>query len=587
MLMLLLQTIGLLLAAYFAGAFAGCLLRRMLARARGGRPAQVAVGVVSPGARDYRRVGPPEPRLDPAHRFSAGAEQVHRVVPPPPSAAIPPAADPVARPVPAAADASVERYKEALSSPGSTTTPTASPQPVPLIPGPRPVPIIAVPEAESAVKQDTALPEMIPTPSREAATAATTRPEYRLGPPMPVERPAPTPPARPAPVPMKNEPAPPGPRLAAAVVAAAAAATGRPQPAVPPTTSAGTGSAGSPSPQPLSPAEPMRPVPAAPVATGEAAMAAPIAPAVDDLTRIRGIDSATRARLDQLGIRRFVEIASWTAADVGGIGKGLGSKGRIERQNWIEQAAVLARGGETRFSREQLTAPPLSVPTGDGRGADGPATDTAEAVSPQSHRPPRHGPVAQPASTISARVEDRAVFAAPTATIARSAPAAAKPAPEAPRPTRLLDAIRETSSRSPAQAAGDDPRSEPVSAPPRPAPPYRPATQRSSSPVERQDRPPTAPVEESEGSPDDLKRIRGIGVLIERKLNAIGIHAYEQIANWGAADVDRVSQALGFHGRIERENWVEQARILSAGGQTEFSRRVDRGEVDVNRPKSS
>jgi predicted flap endonuclease-1-like 5' DNA nuclease len=85
--------------------------------------------------------------------------------------------------------------------------------------------------------------------------------------------------------------------------------------------------------------------------------------------------------------------------------------------------------------------------------------------------------------------------------------------------------------------------------------------------------------------PDDLKRIRGIGVLIEKRLNALGIAAYEQIANWTDADIARVSDTLEFKGRIERENWVEQARILATGGQTEFSRRVDRGEVVTSRPR--
>ena len=85
--------------------------------------------------------------------------------------------------------------------------------------------------------------------------------------------------------------------------------------------------------------------------------------------------------------------------------------------------------------------------------------------------------------------------------------------------------------------------------------------------------------------PDDLKRIRGIGVLIEKKLNSMGVAAYEQIANWTAADIDRVSQSLDFKGRIERENWIEQARILASGGATEFSRRVDRGEMDTGQPK--
>ena len=78
--------------------------------------------------------------------------------------------------------------------------------------------------------------------------------------------------------------------------------------------------------------------------------------------------------------------------------------------------------------------------------------------------------------------------------------------------------------------------------------------------------------------PDDLKRIRGVGVLIERKLNSMGINSYAQVANWTSAEIDRVSQVLDFKGKVERENWVEQARILSAGGQTEFSRRVDRGD---------
>lgn len=91
-----------------------------------------------------------------------------------------------------------------------------------------------------------------------------------------------------------------------------------------------------------------------------------------------------------------------------------------------------------------------------------------------------------------------------------------------------------------------------------------------------QDRVPHAP-------PDDLKRIRGIGVLIEKRLVAMGVTSYEEIANWTAADIDRVSQSLEFKGRIERENWVEQARILASGGATEFSRRFDRGETDASR----
>ena len=75
-------------------------------------------------------------------------------------------------------------------------------------------------------------------------------------------------------------------------------------------------------------------------------------------------------------------------------------------------------------------------------------------------------------------------------------------------------------------------------------------------------------------------------MLIEKKLNSMGITSYEAIANWTAGDIDRVSQSLDFKGRIERENWVEQARILASGGATEFSRRVDRGEVETSRART-
>ena len=69
------------------------------------------------------------------------------------------------------------------------------------------------------------------------------------------------------------------------------------------------------------------------------------------------------------------------------------------------------------------------------------------------------------------------------------------------------------------------------------------------------------------------------------ELNSLGVSAYEHIANWTAAGHRAHQPVLDFKGRIERENWVEQARILGAGGETEFSRRVDRGEVESSRPK--
>ncbi|WP_421791483.1 hypothetical protein [Hyphobacterium sp.] len=75
--------------------------------------------------------------------------------------------------------------------------------------------------------------------------------------------------------------------------------------------------------------------------------------------------------------------------------------------------------------------------------------------------------------------------------------------------------------------------------------------------------------------PDDLKRISGIGPVIEGKLNAAGVTRFEQIAAWTQADVDDFRERLNFRDRIEREFWVDQAKMLARGEETDFSRRYD------------
>ncbi|MCU7930163.1 MAG: hypothetical protein KZQ90_05135 [Candidatus Thiodiazotropha sp. (ex Codakia rugifera)] len=63
---------------------------------------------------------------------------------------------------------------------------------------------------------------------------------------------------------------------------------------------------------------------------------------------------------------------------------------------------------------------------------------------------------------------------------------------------------------------------------------------------------------------NNLQNIKGIGVVIEKKLHEYGVNSYEQIAAWSDTEVDDFSQRLNFKGRIEREKWVEQAKALAA-----------------------
>jgi predicted flap endonuclease-1-like 5' DNA nuclease len=383
----------------------------------------------------------------------------------------------------------------------------------------------------------------------------------------------------------------------------------------------------------------------------------------DDLTRIRAIDPDMQNRLNRLGVRRFADIAGWSASDVNRMSQTLGFAGRIEQENWIEQAHILAKGGETDYSRRRAAglppagvqppaaAPPPSAPAPEGGlrpfgvaprgGADAATAAAAAAIAAAAASAALGAAREAPSATSAAATPAPQTPAAPAASaLAAPSTAATSVAPvntiisdrlhrilgingeaerlllangvtrfsqiaawtqadvdrfdhllgkpgrigrenwveqakvlvrgaedaDSNRPVRLADAIRDNAAAGQPRAPRSDlghlrsVRSEAL----RGEPPEVVRPSILARPV---------------GGFEDLKRIRGIGVLIEKKLNSLGIISYEQIANWTGADIDRISQILDFKGRIERENWVEQARILAAGGNTEFSRRMDRGDM--------
>jgi predicted flap endonuclease-1-like 5' DNA nuclease len=79
---------------------------------------------------------------------------------------------------------------------------------------------------------------------------------------------------------------------------------------------------------------------------------------------------------------------------------------------------------------------------------------------------------------------------------------------------------------------------------------------------------------------DDLKQIKGVGPALEKLCNSLGIYHFDQIASWSDKEVAWVDEHLeGFKGRVSRDNWVEQAKTLASGGSTEFSEKVEKGDV--------
>jgi predicted flap endonuclease-1-like 5' DNA nuclease len=339
----------------------------------------------------------------------------------------------------------------------------------------------------------------------------------------------------------------------------------------------------------------------------------PVGMARDNLQRIRGINAEVEELVGRHGVARYAQIANWTKADVERFDQLLGQNGRIARENWIEQAQILAKGGDTAYSRDldrRLVAG--TEPDAGREGLPARTTDVSNLRSVRSEAlrgadaaagPREIGAAGRigPASDLK-RIRGIGVLIEKklhALGVTSYEDIANWTAQEIARFGRLLDLKDRIEQEHWVEQAGMLASGGRIAYP-------RDAARRLESDVETAEEGPGDPARAIDlsglrsvrsdafrgadasaepreigaagriGPATDLKRIRGIGLLIEKKLHSLGISSYAHIANWTASDIDRISQSLDFKGRIERENWVEQARILAAGGQTEFSRRFDR-----------
>jgi predicted flap endonuclease-1-like 5' DNA nuclease len=151
-------------------------------------------------------------------------------------------------------------------------------------------------------------------------------------------------------------------------------------------------------------------------------------------------------------------------------------------------------------------------------------------------------PVATPAPVMAAVAPMAAM--APAAAVAPAVakvPAAAK-APAAPKPAPVMAAVIDDAAVA---AAGDGTKPAGLSGP-------------------------------RGGKGDDLKNIEGIGPVLEKLCHDMGIYHFDQIAGWGAGEVAWMNANLkGFKGRVGRDKWVAQARLIGSVGMEEFKRRAE------------
>ncbi len=188
----------------------------------------------------------------------------------------------------------------------------------------------------------------------------------------------------------------------------------------------------------------------------------------DDLKKINGIGPSIEKDLNSMGIYNFKQLTNFQQSDIDNVNTALDFPGRIERDDWIPQAKKLLQGGGS----------------------------SAGSSAGNSNKGSRQGSGSGSASSGSSA--------------GSSSSAAAGSAPKVTKET-----LRFTN---------------------------------------------------REAKADDLKLINGIGPAIEKDLNSMGVYNFKQLANFQQSDIDNVNTALDFPGRIERDEWIPQAKKLMQGG---------------------
>ena len=478
---LLLQTFLLLLASYFIGAFLACLVKRAVAGMNTAEPARVPIGaVVEPSIPPPVTFAPPpvRSRLPPPVRPPATPRPIDPVQP---------RIDVLRRPEPRKLPKLVDpgRFERALMGPdpneGIPRKAIAEIRPKVLKSPTGPV----RPRAPAPVVQPETPP---PPPIAEAGIAAAA--EMRAATPSPSSVSVPS-------IAKTNTDAAPPRRLlsdattsaaAAAVAAAKAAAAAsigvfsrststeaKPAPDNVPEKVADADPAPAPDPTPAAASDTKASAETSPEiktpteikpAEKAAAVAKPPIEGGDDLQRIRAIDAEAEQKLKGLGVNYFEHIATWTSSDIKRIGQALGIPGRIDREQWVEQAQILAKGGETYYSRNRLAALKANTPAPqvetEKKSAEQPqdtttsSDETTASATQRQGRPARRN---RRSSGVAAVSQGRSVAEMASAAAAAIAAASAsvtrglkpiepisplsKVDPKISIPARLSDAIRE------------------------------------------------------------------------------------------------------------------------------------------------
>jgi len=90
-----------------------------------------------------------------------------------------------------------------------------------------------------------------------------------------------------------------------------------------------------------------------------------------------------------------------------------------------------------------------------------------------------------------------------------------------------------------------------------------------------------------DGKADKLTKISGVGAKLEKTLHSLGYFHFDQIAVWSPDEVQWVDEHLRFKGRIERDEWLTQAKLLADGKDEEFNKLYGSGVAKDKKPAKS
>ena len=131
---------------------------------------------------------------------------------------------------------------------------------------------------------------------------------------------------------------------------------------------------------------------------------------------------------------------------------------------------------------------------------------------------------------------------------------------------RITEILTDGKKPTKAKAARKPPKAEPAEKVSKAEPEEKASKAEPSAEKPQSGEPAAAPValfQAPAGDPDDLKKISGVGPVLEGKLHALGITKFAQVAAFTPEDVAKIDDALNFKGRIERDDWIGQARALA------------------------